>query len=308
MARMRPGPLSENSAPCYRLGMTTRIYDQFDRLNTERRVGLVTFIMAGDPDPETSFAILEALPSSGADVIELGMPFTDPMADGPAIQAAGLRALQAGQTLSATLEMVARFRALDALTPIVLMGYFNPIYVYGVKAFLADARGAGVDGVIVVDCPPEEDDELCIPAIASGLAFIRLVTPTTDDKRLPAVVTNATGFLYYVSVTGVTGSLAPDPKMVAASVQRIRQACALPIAVGFGIKDAVSAEAIAALAEGIVVGSAIAEAIRSSLDEGNATSATVPIVRELVERLALSCRKSHHRERPMKRNRHELDL
>ena len=189
--------------------MTTRICDRFKQLSTERRAGLVVFTMAGDPDPETSFAILDALSSSGADLIELGMPFTDPMADGPAIQAAGLRALRAGQTLSATLEMVGRFRARDALTPIVLMGYFNPIYVYGVKAFLADAHDAGVDGIIVVDCPPEEDDELCIPARAADLAFIRLVTPTTDDERLPVVVTNATGFLYYVSVTGVTGSSGP---------------------------------------------------------------------------------------------------
>ncbi len=189
--------------------MVARIERRFERLAAERRAGLVTYIMAGDPDPETSLALLKALPGAGADVVEFGMAFTDPMADGPPVQAAGLRALKAGQTLAATLTMVAAFRVEDDETPVVLMGYFNPIYVYGVERFIRDARGAGVDGLIVVDCPPEEDDELCLPARAGGLCFVRLATPTTDDKRLPAVLANTGGFLYYVSITGVTGSATP---------------------------------------------------------------------------------------------------
>ena len=270
--------------------MISRIDRRFQRLAAERRAALVTYIMAGDPDAGTSLDILKALPGAGADVVELGMPFTDPMADGPAVQAAGLRALKAGQTLPATLEMVASFRARDPDTPVVLMGYFNPIYVYGVESFLRDARLAGVDGLIVVDCPPEEDDELCEPARAAGLAFIRLATPTTDHVRLPAVLTNASGFVYYVSITGVTGSATPDPAAVGRSVARIKRQTPLPVAVGFGVKDGSSAAAIAATADGVVVGSAIVEAVRRSLNEGAATPATVPAVVGLVQDLARACR------------------
>ena len=204
----------------------------------KHRAALVTFVMSGDPDYETSLAILRALPGAGADVVELGMPFTDPMADGPAIQAAGLRALKGGQTLARTLAMVAAFRADDATTPIVLMGYYNPIYVYGVERFLTDAKAAGVDGLIVVDLPPEEDDELCLPALQAGLNFIRLATPTTDEARLPAVLANTSGFVYYVSIAGVTGAAAPDADKVGAAVERIKRHTHLPVAVGFGIRDA----------------------------------------------------------------------
>ncbi|HKN29934.1 MAG TPA: tryptophan synthase subunit alpha [Roseiarcus sp.] len=270
--------------------MISRIDRRFQRLAAERRSALVTFIMAGDPDPETSLGILRALPAAGADVIELGMPFTDPMADGPAIQAAGLRALKAGQTLRATLKMVASFRAKDADTPLVLMGYFNPIYVYGVGPFLRDALFAGVDGLVVVDCPPEEDEELCEPAWRAGLAFIRLATPTTDDIRLPAVLVNASGFVYYVSITGVTGAAMPDPVAVGQSVARIKRHTPLPVAVGFGVKDASSVAVIAATADGVVVGSALVEALRRSLTGGAATPATVPAVIGLVEDLARACR------------------
>ena len=230
--------------------MSERIERRFQRLAAERRPGLVTFVMAGDPDAETSLAILKALPAAGADIVELGMPFTDPMADGPAIQAAGLRALKAGQTLSATLEMVAAFREENADTPLILMGYYNPIYSYGVEPFLRDARAAGVDGLIVVDLPPEEDDELCLPAMRAGLAFIRLATPTTDDTRLPAVLANASGFVYYVSITGVTGSATPDATVVGKAVKRIKRLTALPVAVGFGVRDAASAAAIGSAADG----------------------------------------------------------
>jgi tryptophan synthase alpha chain len=270
--------------------MISRIDRRFQRLAAERRSALVTYIMAGDPDPDTSLDILLALPAAGADVIELGMPFTDPMADGPVIQAAGLRALKAGQTLRATLKMVASFRAKDPDTPLVLMGYFNPIYVYGVGPFLRDALLAGVDGLIVVDCPPEEDEELCAPARRAGLAFIRLATPTTDDVRLPAVLENASGFVYYVSITGVTGSASPDPAAVGQSVARIKRHTPLPVAVGFGVKDASSAAVIAATADGVVVGSALVEAVRRSLTGGTASPTTVPAVIGLVEDLARACR------------------
>jgi tryptophan synthase alpha chain len=270
--------------------MVSRIDRRFQRLAAERRSALVTYIMAGDPDPGTSLDILRALPAAGADVIELGMPFTDPMADGPAVQAAGQRALKAGQTLRATLEMVASFRAMDPDTPLVLMGYFNPIYVYGVGLFLRDALIAGVDGLIVVDCPPEEDDELCEPARRAGLAFIRLATPTTDDVRLPAVLANASGFVYYVSITGVTGAATPDPKAVGRAVARIKRHTPLPVAVGFGVKDASSASVIAAAADGVAVGSAIVEAVRRSLTGGAAGPATVPAVVGLVEDLARACK------------------
>ena len=270
--------------------MTTRIDARFATLRAEKRAALVTFVMAGDPDIPTSLEILCALPKAGADVIEVGMPFTDPMADGPAIQAAGLRALKAGTTLKKTLAMVREFRATDPTTPIVLMGYNNPIYVYGVPAFLADAKAAGVDGLIIVDLPPEEDDELCLPSMQAGLNFIRLATPTTDDKRLPAVLANTSGFVYYVSITGVTGSAAPQPEMVRAAVERIQRHTTLPVAVGFGVRDAASAAAIAECGNGVVVGSALIEALRGSLAEGKATPATVGAIAALVEKLAAGVR------------------
>jgi len=267
--------------------MTERMDRRFAALHAEGRAALVTFTMAGDPDEATSLAVLNALPKAGADIIELGMPFTDPMADGPAIQAAGLRALHAGQNMKKTLAIVRAFRAGDAQTPIVLMGYYNPIYVYGVDKFLADAKAAGVDGLIVVDLPPEEDEELCLPALNAGLNFIRLATPTTDDKRLPTVLTNTSGFVYYVSVTGITGSAAPDPGRVAAAVARIKRHTKLPVCVGFGVRSAAQARAIAENADGVVVGSALVDAVRGSLDaEAKATAATVPAVADLVRSLA----------------------
>ncbi|MFG1346003.1 tryptophan synthase subunit alpha [Xanthobacter autotrophicus DSM 431] len=267
--------------------MTTRISTRFAALKEEGRPGLVTFVTAGDPDGETSLAILKALPGAGADVIELGVPFTDPMADGPAIQAAGLRALKGGQTLAKTIGMVRAFREEDQLTPIVLMGYFNPIYVYGVERFLADARDAGVDGLIVVDLPPEEDDELCIPALDAGLDFIRLATPTTDDKRLPAVLKHTAGFVYYVSITGITGSATPDADAVASAVKRIKGHTDLPVAVGFGVKTPEQAAAIAAGADAVVVGSALVEVVRRTLDaQGKATANTLQGVVALAEELA----------------------
>ena len=269
----------------------TRIDARFAALKREGRAGLVTFVMAGDPDPETSAAILKALPQAGADVIEVGMPFTDPMADGPAIQAAGLRALHAGQNMVKTLELVRDFRSGDAATPIVLMGYYNPIYIYGVARFLADAKAAGVDGLIVVDLPPEEDTELCLPAARAGLNFIRLATPTTDDKRLPAVLANTSGFVYYVSITGITGAAAPDAGLVVEAVRRIKRHTGLPVAVGFGVRDAASAAAIARGAEAVVVGSALVERVRLSLDaDGKATSSTVAALTGLVADLAVGVR------------------
>ena len=216
--------------------MTTRIDRRFAALKQESRAALVTFTMAGDPDSDTSLAIAKALPKAGADMIELGMPFTDPMADGPAIQAAGLRALKAGARMTKTLALVREFRNGDDATPIVLMGYYNPIYIYGVDKFLVDAKAAGVDGLIVVDLPPEEDEELCLPALKAGLNFIRLATPTTDDKRLPAVLNNTSGFVYYVSIAGVTGSAAPDASKIATAVTRIKRHTKLPVAVGFGVR------------------------------------------------------------------------
>ncbi len=267
--------------------MTTRIDRRFAALREEGRAALVTFVMAGDPDYDASLAILEALPQAGADVIELGMPFTDPMADGPAIQAAGLRALAAGQNMKRTLSLVREFRRGDDATPIVLMGYFNPIYVYGAARFLDDAKAAGVDGLIVVDLPPEEDEELCLPALAAGLNFIRLATPTTDDKRLPTVLTNTSGFVYYVSITGITGAAAPDAAKVAGSVARIKRHTKLPVCVGFGVRTAEQARAIAANADGVVVGSALVEAVRTSLGgDGKPTPATVASVAGLVRALA----------------------
>jgi tryptophan synthase alpha chain len=251
----------------------------------------VTYVMAGDPDPQTSLAILNSLPKAGADIVEFGLPFTDPMADGPAIQASGLRALKAGQTTKRTLDLVRTFRAGDAATPVILMGYFNPIYIYGVERFIAEAKEAGVDGLIVVDLPPEEDDELCLPALRAGLAFIRLATPTTDDKRLPAVLANTSGFVYYVSITGITGAATPDFGKVAGAVERIKRHTALPVVVGFGVKSGEHAAAIAEGADGVVVGSALVGAVQASLDaEGRATSKTLQSVTTLVEELASGVR------------------
>ncbi|HLH87753.1 MAG TPA: tryptophan synthase subunit alpha [Xanthobacteraceae bacterium] len=271
--------------------MTTRIDRRFAALRQEGRAGLVTFTMAGDPDHDTSLAIAKALPAAGADLIELGMPFTDPMADGPAVQAAGVRALAAGARMSKTLALVRAFRESDDQTPIVLMGYYNPIYIYGVDEFLADARAAGVDGLIVVDLPPEEDEELCVPALNAGLNFIRLATPTTDDKRLPAVLANTSGFVYYVSVAGITGSAAPDPKRVTEAVARIKRHTKLPVAVGFGVRTAQAAAAIARGADAVVVGSALVDAAKNSLDAGGkATPRTVKAVTDLVAELAAGVR------------------
>jgi len=271
----------------------TRIDRRFAALKQEGRAGLVTFVTAGDPHYDTSLAIAQALPGAGADVIEFGMPFSDPMADGPAIQASGLRALGAGQTMVRTLDMVRRFREADDDTPIVLMGYYNPIYSYGNDRFLADACEAGVDGLIIVDLPPEEDDELCLPALKSGLNFIRLATPTTDDRRLPAVLANTSGFVYYVSILGITGTAAPDTAEVAAAVKRIKRHTILPVAVGFGVRTAEQARAIGREADGVVVGSALVNAVRDSLDDqGRATAGTVAAVTGLVAELAGGVRAS----------------
>ena len=264
-----------------------RIDRRFAALNKQGRAALVTFTMAGDPDYATSLTILKALPKAGADVIELGMPFTDPMADGPAIQAAGLRALHAGQDMKKTLAAVRDFRAGDDATPIVLMGYYTPIYIYGVERFLADAKSAGVDGLIVVDLPPEEDSELCLPAMKAGLNFIRLATPTTDEKRLPTVLTNTSGFVYYVSITGITGAAAPDTGKVAAAVARIKRHTKLPVCVGFGVRTAAHARAMAEGADGVVVGSALVEAVRQSLGpDSKPTAKTLAAVTDLARALA----------------------
>jgi tryptophan synthase alpha chain len=271
--------------------MSTRIDQRFSQLKADGRAALVTFLTAGDPDPATSLAILQALPKAGADVVELGMPFTDPMADGPAIQMSSQRALKAGQTLTKTLDMVRSFRKTDNSTPIVLMGYYNPIYIYGVERFLADAKSAGVDGLIVVDLPPEEDEELCLPALTAGLNFVRLATPTTDDKRLPAVLANTSGFVYYVSITGITGAATPDPGKVTGAVARIKRHTNLPVAVGFGVRTAEQAAAIASGADGVVVGSALVSALKASLDrDDKATAKTVEAVTGLVAELARGVR------------------
>ena len=271
--------------------MTTRIDTCFARLNKEGRSAFITFLMAGDPDPATSLEIIKALPKAGADIIEIGMPFTDPMADGPAIQAAGLRALKAGMTLKKTLDLVRAFRGGDTTTPLVLMGYYNPIYIYGVDRFLADAKSAGVDGLIIVDLPPEEDTELCLPAMQAGLNFIRLATPTTDDKRLPAVLANTSGFVYYVSITGITGSASADANVVGEAVARIKRHTKLPVCVGFGIRTPQAARGIAAHADGAVVGTALIDALRGSLDpDGRATAKTVDAVAGLAASLAQGVR------------------
>ena len=271
--------------------MTTRIDTRFADLKRQGRAALVTFLTAGDPDTETSLAILKALPDAGADLIEVGMPFTDPMADGPAVQASSQRALKAGQNMTKTLAMIRSFRAADDTTPIVLMGYYNPIYIYGVEKFLVDAKEAGIDGLIVVDLPPEEDGELCLPALNAGLNFIRLATPTTDDKRLPAVLANTSGFVYYVSITGITGAATADPWAVTAAVGRIKRHTKLPVAVGFGVKSAEQARAIAQSADGVVVGSALIDALKATLDaNGKAQAASVGAVTKLVASLAAGVR------------------
>jgi tryptophan synthase alpha chain len=271
--------------------MTTRIDVCFEKLKREGRSAFVTFLMAGDPDPETSLQIIKSLPKAGANIIEIGMPFTDPMADGPSIQAAGLRALNAGMTLKKTLELVRGFRKDDDATPLVLMGYYNPIYIYGVDKFLADAKTAGVDGLIIVDLPPEEDTELCVPALRAGLNFIRLATPTTDDKRLPAVLANTSGFVYYVSITGITGAAAADSRAVGEAVARIKRHTNLPVCVGFGIRTPQAAQGIAEHADGAVVGTALVDALRGSLDaDGRATAKTVTAVAELAASLAQGVR------------------
>jgi tryptophan synthase alpha chain len=272
--------------------VTDRLADRFAKCAAEGRPAVVTYVMSGDPDPTTSQAILRALPASGADVIELGMPFSDPMADGPGVQAAGQRALLAGQTLDRTLDMVRAFRAHDAATPIVLMGYYNPIYIHGPARFVADALAAGVDGVIVVDLPPEEDAELCLPALEAGLHFIRLTTPTTDEKRLPAVLRNSSGFVYYVSMTGITGATLRNHAAVGAAVKRIKAHTALPIVVGFGIKTGDDVAAVGREADGAAVGTALCTAIAHSLEAGIATPRTVPAVQALVEELAAGAKRA----------------
>jgi tryptophan synthase alpha chain len=271
--------------------LTTRINRRFAALKAEGRAALVTYVVAGDPDYDTSLKIIEGLPKAGSDIIEFGMPFTDPMADGPVIQAGGLRALANGQTMKKTIALVKAFRAKDQDTPIVLMGYYNPIYVYGVTKFLTDIKKAGVDGLIVVDLPPEEDDELCIPAIAAGIDFIRLTTPTTDDNRAPAVFKHTSGFVYYVSVLGITGTKAPDLKSVKQNVTRLKKHTDLPIAVGFGVKSAEQARTIAKTADGVVVGSALVSALADSLDKaGKATSKTSKAVHNLVKEISSGVR------------------
>ena len=271
--------------------MATRIDHRFAALKKAARPALVTFVTAGDPDYETSLAIMKALPAAGADLIELGMPFSDPMADGPAIQAAGQRALKAGQTMAKTLAMVRAFRAADRETPVVLMGYYNPIYVYGNERFLADAKSAGVDGLIIVDLPPEEDEELCLPTLKAGLNFIRLATPTTDDRRLQAVLKNTSGFVYYVSVAGITGTKRPDTALVAAAVDRIKRHTDLPVAVGFGVTNPEQAAMLGRNADGVVVGSALVRAVEASLDaKGRAGEGTVAAVTDLVAELSQGVR------------------
>ncbi|GLS36759.1 tryptophan synthase alpha chain [Mesorhizobium tianshanense] len=271
--------------------MTTRIDRRMAKLKAEGRPALVTYFMGGDPDYDTSLSIMKALPGAGSDIIELGMPFSDPMADGPAIQAAGLRALKGGQTLVKTLKMASEFRAGDNETPIVLMGYYNPIYIYGVDRFLRDALASGIDGLIVVDLPPEMDEELCIPALKAGINFIRLATPTTDDKRLPKVLQNTSGFVYYVSMTGITGSALADTGKVAAAVGRIKGHTDLPVCVGFGVKTAEQARVIGANADGVVVGTAIVNAVANVLGpKGEKTADPAEAVATLVSGLSQGVR------------------
>ncbi|CAH1658442.1 tryptophan synthase subunit alpha [Chelatococcus asaccharovorans] len=269
----------------------SRIDAKFAAVKAEGRAALVTFVTAGDPDHDTSLSLIKALPGAGADLIEIGMPFTDPMADGPAIQLSSQRALKGGQTLAKTLAMVAAFREANSDTPVILMGYYNPIYIYGVPRFLADAKAAGVDGLIVVDLPPEEDAELCLPALEAGIAFIRLATPTTNDKRLPAVLAHTSGFVYYVSINGITGSATPDFAEVGVAVDRIKAHTHLPVVVGFGVKSRAHAAEVAKVADGVVVGSALVDAVRRSLAaDGRAGTGTVESVVGLVKELAAGVR------------------
>lgn len=264
-----------------------RIERRFAELSKVGRTAFVPFITAGDPDIEKSREILLGLPAAGADLIELGMPFSDPMADGPAIQAASIRALNAGQTMDRTLDMVREFRTRDSGTPIILMGYYNPIYIYGVERFVASAKDAGVDGIIVVDVPPEADDELCIPAVNEGLCFIRLATPTTDAARLPSVLQNTSGFVYYVSITGITGTAAADLADVRTQVENIRAASSLPVGVGFGIKTPEQVAEMSEYADAVIVGSVLVTEIAQNLDtKGQATGKTVQCVLDLVEKLS----------------------
>ena len=273
--------------------MSDRLQARFAALKSQGRAGLITFVTAGDPDFDTSLELVTKLPEAGADVIELGMPFSDPMADGPAIQASSLRALKSGQTMIKTLDLVRRFRTGDDTTPIILMGYYNPIYIYGNARFLADAKDAGVDGLIIVDLPPEEDAELCLPARDAGLHFIRLATPTTDEARMDQVLSNTSGFIYYVSITGITGTQVADAGDVGGRVKRLRKRTDLPIAVGFGIKTPEQAAAIARVADAAVVGSALVGALKESLDEdGAATPNTVRAVTDLVTEIAAGVRAS----------------
>jgi tryptophan synthase alpha chain len=272
---------------------TSRIERRFASLKAAKRGGLVTFITAGDPNYALSLDLLQRLPAAGADVIELGMPFTDPMADGPAIQASSLRALRTGMSLKKTLKLVTEFRAGDKETPIILMGYYNPIYQYGVPAFLKDAKAAGVDGLIVVDLPPEEDEELCLPALKAGLNFIRLATPTTDDKRLPTVLRNTSGFVYYVSIAGITGTRSAANADVSAAVARLKRHTDLPVAVGFGINTAEQAAAIAKVADAAVVGSALVNRIGAQVGaDGMASPQAVTDTLALVRELAAGVRRA----------------
>lgn len=257
----------------------TRIDAKFAELNNKRKKAFVAYVMAGDPNYESSLEIVKGLPGAGVDIIELGLPFTDPMADGPTIQLAGQRALDGGMTLQKTLDLAAEFRKTDDTTPIVLMGYYNPIYSRGVETFLADAKAAGIDGLIVVDLPPEEDDELCIPAQKAGLNFVRLATPTTDDKRLPKVLQNTSGFVYYVSITGITGAAEAEAVDVAPEVARIKAQTDLPVIVGFGIKTPESSRAIAGVADGAVVGSAIV----AKIGDGESPQAVLEFVKTLAD-------------------------
>ena len=280
------------SAQAHTNAQPSRLERRFADLKAAGRGGLVAFVTAGDPDPETSLAVVKGLPTAGADIIELGMPFSDPMAEGPPIQASSLRALKAGMTLAGTLELARRFRSDDADTPIILMGYYNPIYSYGVERFLTDAVAAGVDGLILVDLPPEEDDELCLPAMDAGLHWIRLATPTTDDARLPVVLANSSGFVYYVSIMGITGTKDVPVEAVRKAVERLRRHSDLPVAVGFGIKTPDHAAAVAEVADAAVVGSAIVEKVRTNLDDaGKATPELVDAVLDLVRDLAAGVRR-----------------
>ncbi len=270
----------------------TRIAARFARCRNARRAALVTYVMAGDPDRDTSLRLLQGLVAAGADILELGLPFTDPMADGPAIQAAGLRALAAGQTVARTLDMVRDFRRQDSATPLVLMGYYNPIYVYGIDRFAADAAVAGVDGCIIVDLPPEVDAEFRLPAAAAGLDLIRLATPTTDARRLPRVVGDAAGFVYYVSVTGITGAAAADPATLKPSLAAIRAGTDLPVVVGFGVRRPDQVAALAGIADGVVVGSALVDALAATLDGARATDRTIPTVTAVAAELAAATQRS----------------